>query len=321
MSLHTAIHQTESPPSTISRVVDYTPDVLTIHLGCALSYFAEEPAQILFLVQPAERLGQHILSDNFTVASGAAVTRYADANGNIVLATSLIPGLNEFRHDARLQVPVSHEGLAHHLDQEAHDQEAGLPIDVVRYTLPSRYCESDKLVGLANQLFGNRNDLETVQKICDWTHHQLEYRYGSGSQTLSAWEAIQRRFGVCRDFAHVMVAMCRALDIPARYVAGHMPLIGAPVPDSDIGVDFHAYVEVYVAGAWRVFDPRYNMWHVGRVKIAHGTDAVDAAFATYFGRVTPVSFEAWSYAVDHVTPEDLAIQRSWAPGNALSTRS
>jgi transglutaminase-like putative cysteine protease len=283
--------------STASDMLDAvdSPNTLSVRLGCSLSYHAEGRAHVLFLIQPAVSAGQRILSQKFSVSSGEAVTAFTDTHGNTVLRANLVPGLNEFRHDAMLHVPVTNDESVVDSDRQP---DAELPFDVVRYTLPSRYCESDKLAALAHQQFGSDRGMETVQKICDWTHHQLEYRYGSGDATLSACDALQRGYGVCRDFAHVMVAMCRALDIPARYVAGHMPLVGAPIPDTDIGIDFHAYVEVYLAGAWHVFDPRYNRPHPGRVKVAHGMDAVDAAVATYYGRVKPVRFEVWSYGVE-----------------------
>jgi transglutaminase-like putative cysteine protease len=317
MSLHSAIepslrHQQFAPiPSEqssgaakkISNVLDASDVVdavessesLSVRLGCSLSYLAKGRAHVLFLIQPAVSAGQRILSQHFAVSSGETVTTFTDTHGNAVLRTSLVPGLNEFRHDALLHVPVTNDETVADSNRQS---DAELPFDVVRYTLPSRYCESDKLTAMASQQFGSDRGLETGQKICDWTHHQLEYRYGSGDATLSACDALQRGYGVCRDFAHVMVATCRALDIPARYVAGHMPLIGAPIPDTDIGIDFHAYVEVYVEGAWHVFDPRYNRPHPGRVKVAHGMDAVDAAVATYYGRVKPVKFEVWSYGVE-----------------------
>ncbi|HYC43312.1 MAG TPA: transglutaminase family protein [Noviherbaspirillum sp.] len=240
------------------------------------------------------------MSEEITVGSGESLEQFTDAHGNKVLRTVLVPGKNEFRHDARLRLSIPNEGSVPSLN----DMDKQLPFTIVRYTLPSRYCESDKLGRFASKQFGCHQGMETVQKICDWTHHHLEYRYGSGDPTLSACEALGRGYGVCRDFAHVMVALCRALDIPARYVAGHMPLIGTPLPDSDIGIDFHAYVEVYVEGAWRVFDPRYNRSHLGRIKVAHGADAVDAAFATYFGQVKPVKFEVWSYALDDPAPDE-----------------
>lgn len=269
--------------------------MLSVRLGCSLSYLAEGRAHVLFLLQPVVSAGQRILSQSFTVSSGETVTSFTDTHGNIVLRTNLIPGLNEFRHDALLHVPVTNDEPVAGPGRPSGTE---LPFDVLRYTLPSRYCESDKLTGLAYQQFGVDRGLRTAQNICDWTHHQLEYRYGSGDATLSACDALKRGYGVCRDFAHVMIAICRALDIPARYVAGHMPLIGAPVPDTDIGIDFHAYVEVYVDGIWHVFDPRYNRTHPTRVKVAHGMDAVDAAVATYYGSVKPVKFEVWCQGIE-----------------------
>lgn len=171
---------------------------------------------------------------------------------------------------------------------------------MLRYTLPSRYCESDKLTGFAHETFGHvPRGVARAQAICHWVAQHIEYRYGSGSPTLSACEAMQRGYGVCRDFAHVLIALCRAADMPARYVAGYIPLMpGNEVEgDSDIGTDFHAYAEVYAGGRWRTFDARYMQPLAGRIKIAHGMDAVDAAFATFYGNVDILRFEAWARQV------------------------
>ena len=103
-----------------------------------------------------------------------------------------------------------------------------LPFELLRYTLPSRYCDSDKLLNFAWQQFGQfRTACERVQAICDWVHNNIEYRFGAGTlRHVSASEVIVRRFGVCRDFAHVAIALCRAFNLPARYVTGHLPDIG-----------------------------------------------------------------------------------------------
>jgi transglutaminase-like putative cysteine protease len=163
--------------------------------------------------------------------------------------------------------------------------------------MASRYCESDKLGSFAAEKFGHlKSGAERVRAIREWTHRNIEYRYGSGGSTVSACDAIARGYGVCRDFAHVMTALCRALDIPARYVAGHVPFLG--VAEGDIGVDFHAYCEVFLGGRWHPFDARYNKVHPGRIKIAHGMDAVDAAFATIYGKAAMTQFHVWSYRVD-----------------------
>src|SRR6201999_3226225 len=121
---------------------------------------------------------------------------------------------------------------------------ADVPPELLRYTLPSRYCDSDKLLSFAGQQFGHLTPgKDQVQAVCDWVHANIEYRFGSGSPELSAHDVFQRRHGVCRDFAHLVVALCRALNLPARYVTGHLPDIGYIDPGSPM--DFHAYAEIY----------------------------------------------------------------------------
>jgi transglutaminase-like putative cysteine protease len=172
-----------------------------------------------------------------------------------------------------------------------------IPFEFLRYTLPSRYCDSDKLMDFAWQQFGHiQHGLPRVQAICDWVHNNIEYRFGSGRPDLSASEVIQRRYGVCRDFAHAAIALCRAFNLPARYVTGHLPDIGYTDPGTPM--DFHAYTEVYLGRDWLTFDPRYNVPRIGRVKVAHGADAVDGAFATIYGEARPVHFEVWAYQVN-----------------------
>jgi transglutaminase-like putative cysteine protease len=147
------------------------------------------------------------------------------------------------------------------------------------------------------QKFGRvPHGLERVQAICDWTHGNIEYRTGSGDATLSAWEVIQRGVGVCRDFAHVALALCRTFNIPARYVTGHVPDIGVVAPGTPF--DFHAYFEVYLAHRWQTFDARYNQPRIGRIKIASGFDAASCAFATVYGAADLQRFEVWAYQVD-----------------------
>jgi transglutaminase-like putative cysteine protease len=118
----------------------------------------------------------------------------------------------------------------------------------------------------------------------------------SGRSDLSASEVIERRFGVCRDFAHAAIALCRAFNLPARYVTGHLPDIGYVDPGTPM--DFHAYCEVYLGQEWLTFDPRFNVPRIGRVKVAHGSDAVDGAFATIYGEAKLTHFEVWAYQVN-----------------------
>jgi transglutaminase-like putative cysteine protease len=172
-----------------------------------------------------------------------------------------------------------------------------LPFELLRYTLPSRYCDSDKLLNFAWSQFGQvPHGLARVQAICDWVHKNIEYRFASGRPDLSASEVIERRFGVCRDFAHAAIALCRAFNLPARYVTGHLPDIGFVDPGTPM--DFHAYCEVYLGREWLTFDPRFNVPRIGRVKVAHGSDAVDGAFATIYGEANLSHFEVWAYQVN-----------------------
>jgi transglutaminase-like putative cysteine protease len=219
---------------------------------------------------------------------------FQDSHGNITYRSTLMPGRNEIRHDALVAVSSLPDSRA---VQEPMVPVGQLPSELLRYTLPSRYCDSDKLLNFAWNQFGQiTHGLPRVQAICDWVHNHIEYRFLSGRSDLSASEVIARRFGVCRDFAHAAIALCRAFNLPARYVTGHLPDIGYVDPGSPM--DFHAYCEVYLGQEWFTFDPRYNIPRIGRVKIAHGADAVDGAFATIYGEAYLAHFEIWAYQVD-----------------------
>jgi transglutaminase-like putative cysteine protease len=172
-----------------------------------------------------------------------------------------------------------------------------LPLSLLRYTQPSRYCDSDRLTKFAVDKFGRcAPGVPTVQAVCDWLHRNIEYRFGSGSSDLSASQVIERGYGVCRDFAHAAAALCRVFNIPTRYVTGHLADIG--VFDSGAPMDFHAYTEVYLGSRWHAVDARFNAPRIGRVKIACGMDAVDGAFGTIFGAADLTSIYVWAYQVD-----------------------
>ena len=177
---------------------------------------------------------------------------FQDSHGNITYRSTFMPGRNEIRHDALVAVsslPDSREIFGNTIPV------GQLPHELLRYTLPSRYCDSDKLMNFAGNQFGQiQHGLPRVQAICDWVHNNIEYRYMSGRADLSASEVIARRYGVCRDFAHAAIALCRAFNLPARYVTGHLPDIGFIDPGTPM--DFHAYCEVSLGNEWLTFDPR-----------------------------------------------------------------
>ncbi len=233
-------------------------------------------------------------AESFSFGAGLPSYEFTDAHGNITCRVMLMPGRNEILHDALVAVSPLPDNHGRWDEPVPVDQ---LPPTLLRYTLPSRYCDSDKLLDFAWQHFGHiNNGLDRVQAICDWTHHNIEYRFLSGRPDLSASEVIGRRYGVCRDIAHVAIALCRAFNLPVRYVTGHLPDIGYLDPGTPM--DFHAYCEVYLGRNWYTFDARYNVPRIGRVKLAHGLDAVDGAFATIYGEARLAYFEVWAYQVD-----------------------
>jgi transglutaminase-like putative cysteine protease len=273
---------------------------LTVRIGCTVEYYASAYTPIVFVVRPGVDRNHLVNEEKHAFGPGPIMQEFEDSHGNITYRAMLAPGSNRIHHDALVSVsslPDSREtpGGAVPVDE--------LPADVLRYTLPSRYCDSDKLRDFAWDHFGQvKNGLDRVQAICDWVHQKVEYRYGSGRPDLSASEIIQRRYGVCRDFAHSGIALCRAFNLPARYVTGHLPDIA--FIDSGSPMDFHAYMEVFLEGGWHTFDPRFNVPRIGRVKVAHGQDAVDGAFSTIYGAADLVNFQVWAYQVD---PREVAI--------------
>jgi len=134
-----------------------------------------------------------------------------------------------------------------------------------------------------------------VTAISQWIHDNIEYRYMSGRPDLSAWDVLQRGYGVRRDFAHLAIALNRAFNLPARYVTGHLPDIGFPDPENHM--DFHAYAEVYLGGHWFTTDARFHVPRIGRIKVSCGQDAIDGAFSTIFGGATLTYFQVWAYQV------------------------
>jgi transglutaminase-like putative cysteine protease len=274
--------------------MNWAPLNLTVRVGCSLAYETPVPTSALFTLKPRIEGKVLVMQEMLSFGIGLPSQEFQDSHGNITYRSMLMPGRNEIRHDALVAV----SSLPDSREVSANIQPAGqLPSDLLRYTLPSRYCDSDKLLNFAwNNFGGTTNGLPRVQAICDWVHQNIEYRFGSGRPDLSASEVIERRYGVCRDFAHAAIALCRTFNLPARYVTGHLPDIGYVDPGTPM--DFHAYCEVYLGNEWLTFDPRYNVPRIGRVKVAHGSDAVDGAFATIFGEAKLSYFGVWAYQVD-----------------------
>ena len=177
-----------------------------------------------------------------------------------------------------------------------------LPPETLQFLTASRYCDSDLLAPEALELFGNTEPgWARVQAICNYVHNHLTFGYGFGRPTKTASDAQREKTGVCRDFAHLSIALCRAMNIPARYASGYLGDVG--VPYSGPG-DFCAWFEAYLGGRWYTFDARYNEPRIGRVLMVHGRDAADGAMITSFGAYDLQSFWVWTDAVPPECSED-----------------
>lgn len=157
-----------------------------------------------------------------------------------------------------------------------------LPPDVLQFLLASRYCEVDRMTNMAWQLFGQTPPTwERVKAIVDWAHGHIEFGYKYASPFKTAHDVCVERQGVCRDYMHLAITMLRAMNVPARYATGYLGDIGVPINPAPM--DFSAYLEVYLSGKWWAMDARHNIQRIGRIKQAHGRDAVDVALTTSFG--------------------------------------
>ena len=173
-----------------------------------------------------------------------------------------------------------------------------LPDESLVYLMGSRYCETDRLSQTAWDMFGKiAPGWGRVQSICDFVHSHIRFDYMQARSTRTAFEAFNEQVGVCRDFAHLALTLCRCLNIPARYVNGHLGDIGVPVVDP---MDFSAWIEVYLDGRWHTFDPRNNVPRVGRIVVARGRDAADIPLINSFGPHLLKSFRVWTYEVTDI---------------------
>ena len=165
------------------------------------------------------------------------------------------------------------------------------------FLLGSRYCETDRLSQTAWDLFGRSSPgWARVQAVCDFVHHHITFGYEHARATRTAWEVFHEKTGVCRDYAHLAVAFCRCLNIPARYCTGYLGDMGTPPPYGPM--DFAAWFEAYLGGHWYTFDARNNVPRIGRVLIAQGRDAADVAISNTFGPNTLTHFKVWTDEVD-----------------------
>ncbi len=212
---------------------------------------------------------------------------YRDGFGNLCTRIVAPDGLTTMTDDFVIEASGLPDEVAPHAEQ--HPVEA-LPEHVLAYLLGSRYCDTDRLSDTAWGLFGGTPlGWARVQAICDYTHDRITFAYDRADPTRTAWGSHQERFGVCRDYAHLAMTLCRCMNIPARYCTGYLGDIGAPALDEPM--DFSSWFEAFLGGRWHTFDARHNAARVGRILMARGRDATDVALCTTFGPCTLVGFQ------------------------------
>lgn len=284
---------------------------LRLRYEVELTYLVQAAgADFIFNVQAARTRQQAVLAEHLHVSQPVLHQEYTDAGtGGRFLRLRALAGELRVAYSATVQI-------AHH----AQDAEAiaetwvpDLPGPVLPYLYPSRYCESDALNAFAMEHFGAMwQGCTRVQAICDWVRRNVAFVPGSSCGTTSATETLRQRQGVCRDFAHLMIALCRAINIPARFTTGLD--YGA---DPALGpTDFHAYVEAFVGGRWYMFDPSGTAVPMGFVRLTSGRDAADSAYASIFGSVAPQSRRL---LIEPVPGGDGVLRQPWRTWQVLST--
>ena len=273
---------------------------MRLRVGCELNYEVPHEAPLIIKVKLRDSRYHTTVKERVELEPHVDMHEFRDEFGNYTWRLMAPQGAFRLRYDALADVPDEPDPVLPSLQKQLVQE---LPDDLLRYTLPSRYCQSDLFNNDAWEMFGDVSPgWEQVQAVCDWLHENISYESGSTSAT-SAYDAYDERRGVCRDFAHLGVSFCRALNIPARYVCGYLPDVGVEDPPN-IPMDFHAWFQAYLEGEWRTFDARHNEPRVGRTLIAYGRDAVDAAFSTSFGATRLKRLQVWADEVDKETTLD-----------------
>jgi transglutaminase-like putative cysteine protease len=268
---------------------------MKIKAGFKIAYDCPKPTPMLLVlsVHPS-RMPDLLTPQRISFDREIVQCEYMDSFGNVCTRITAPAGITTMSTDFL----IADSGLPDILSPQARQHPIEeLPEDALVYLLGSRYCETDRLGDVAWSLFaGTPPGWARVQAICDYANSWITFGYPFARADRSAWDSYLERKGVCRDYAHLAIALCRCMNIPARYCTGYLGDIGVPRVDP---MDFSAWFEVYLGGAWHTFDARNNQPRIGRILIARGRDATDVAISTTFGATRLASFEIFT---DEVIP-------------------
>ncbi len=272
-------------------------DQLALTVGCEFELHAEQSVTAVVQVAPRPQPLVHMRRERWDSVTDHYC--YIDLHGNRCERFTIEAGGARVAYDADLLL----SSPADVIDAQAPETPVGsLPDEVLSFVMPSRFCLPDELGGEAWQRFGDlAPGWGRVQAVVDFVHDHLEYVPGASNPWTTAVDAYRSGQGVCRDYAHLAITFCRALNIPARYVFGYIPDIGVPAVDE--AMDFAAWFEAYLDGRWHTFDARNNTPRIGRVVVGRGRDAIDVALITSFGPLTLTGFRVYADRTDAQRPE------------------
>lgn len=276
---------------------------MLIRIGFEITVDCPKPTPMLLALYPHPSNSRRMIgSDHIRTEPTTPVAEYLDMFGNRCARVQLPYGATTLWSDCI----VDDTGQPDEFDWNARQHEImDLPVETLPYLTGSRYCESDELVAKAWDLFGiTPPGWARVQAISNWVHNNVMFGYQFGRPTKTAVDVLREGTGVCRDFAHLFIAMCRAMNFPARYVSGYLSDIGA---EAEGAGDFCAWSEVFLEGRWHVFDARHNTPRVGRIPMVRGRDAADVAMMTAFGNYQLTRFKVWTDEVEEPASESALI--------------
>ena len=263
---------------------------MRLRVGCEFSFDSSGPTPSVWQVRVRPDGDHRTLSESLETQPDGRARPYRDAYGNVCDRLVLAEGENRLRYDAVVELGDQPDQVDAEVEQTPVEE---LPDEALHFLLPSRFCLSDVLYDKAWQLFGDTPPgWARVQAVCDWVHDNLEYAPGSTNPLTTAADVVESGKGVCRDYAHLGATFCRSLNVPARYISGYLPNIGASIPEDPM--DFCSWFEAWLGDRWWPFHPRNNEPRVGRVVIGRGRDAADVAMVTTYGAPTLQSMQVWA---------------------------
>ena len=264
---------------------------MQIKLGYEIKYLCQQPTPMMLMLSIHDsRASDIVVPDRLITRPAVPSTSYRDGFGNWCTRLLAPPG----------EITITADGLVNDTGEPdvqswsavQHNVE-DLPPHTLEFLLGSRYCETDRLSDIAWNLFGGSpTGWGRVMAICQFVHSHITFGYQYARATRTAFEGYQERVGVCRDFAHLATALCRCMNIPARYCTGYLGDIGVPLsPDP---MDFSGWFEAFLGGRWHTFDARHNTPRIGRVLLGAGRDAADVAISNTFGPTLLTGFKVWT---------------------------